>query len=108
MHSDVPTVLEQLKFDHIEGYDYDLKADLEAIVNGKLNRHRTGKPRKRDKELKVLGTPVEQVVKSVQGILDFTESEAYENVNDLLRDTANYYHQKVWQDKWDKMKRGEK
>lgn len=95
---DTKEILDSLNCERIEGYDYDLQEDLEAIVKGKLNRRRFTSTAR--------GTPAEQVTQAAQKLLNFNKSEKFEDVNTLIRDTANYYHQKTWKENWEKAKKG--
>ena len=85
-------VMSQLKYDHIEDYDYILKDDLEVIVENKLKRVQEGGTTL-SKQPK--GTRVEKVVKSVQGLIDFVppylRDSEFETASDLIRNTAVHY-----------------
>ena len=114
MNQDTRGILKNLQYEHIQGYEYDLEEDLMAILNGKLKRHYDALPiREEDAEAvqeiaqKAREVCVKLVTRATQGLLDFKGADNFPNANALVRDTANYYHQKIWKDNWEKVKKGE-
>jgi len=106
MNQDTREILKNLQYEHIQGYEYDLEEDLMAILNGKLKRHYDALPI-REEDAEAVQEIAQLVTKATQGLLDFKGSDNFPNANALVRDTANYYHQKIWKDNWEKVKKGE-
>lgn len=89
LHPQTDAVMAQLEYDHIEGYVYNLKDDLEIIVSHKLGRSRKN--------------PIEDVVDIMNNFLLWEpepekpkEGEEgnrprFESLNKLIHDTANHY-----------------